>query len=222
PEYLPVILALLSTGESARMSSLTSMATIGIVSGPVRTEIGMNAGIGALGPFNHANATIGRAFAMGSANLQGGADPGDTYMGTLGNSYNYSAVYPENEEASPWEPLHVPLGYSPDQSVVSAFIGGWNTIQFVGPRTSRWEQIDTTALEALGGWMPPLAIMDPRVATDFSEAGYDKMKLAEWMADHSTYAADQIEVVVIGGNTSAYAKLISARRIATASVDAWR
>jgi hypothetical protein len=32
-----------------------------VVNGPIRHEIGMNSGTGAMGPFNRANATIGRA-----------------------------------------------------------------------------------------------------------------------------------------------------------------
>ncbi len=61
----------------------------------------MNSGIGAIGPYNHANATIGRAYNLLSINLQGGSVPGDTYMGSLGNWYNYSATFPEAEERSP-------------------------------------------------------------------------------------------------------------------------
>ena len=58
PEYFPVILALAASGITARSSSTTSFATIGIVNGPIRNEIGMNSGIGAMGPWNHANTSI--------------------------------------------------------------------------------------------------------------------------------------------------------------------
>ena len=64
PEYLPVILALAASGITARSSSTTSLATISVVNGPIRNEIGMNSGIGAMGPYNHANATIGRAYSL--------------------------------------------------------------------------------------------------------------------------------------------------------------
>src|SRR5690606_25945571 len=60
PEYLPVILAMATSGITARSSSTTSFAAITIVNGPIRKELGMNDGIGAMGPYNHANATIGR------------------------------------------------------------------------------------------------------------------------------------------------------------------
>src|SRR5436190_20183909 len=56
PEYLPVILAHAASGITARSSSTTSLAMTTVVNGPVRNEIGMSSGIGALGPYNHANA----------------------------------------------------------------------------------------------------------------------------------------------------------------------
>ena len=56
---------------TGRSSSTTSFATIAMVNGPIRNEIGMNSGIGTFGPYNHANATIGRAYSMGSAEPAG-------------------------------------------------------------------------------------------------------------------------------------------------------
>jgi len=45
-------------------NSTTSMANMIIVNGPVRQEIGMNSGMAAMGPYNEANAVIGRAFTL--------------------------------------------------------------------------------------------------------------------------------------------------------------
>ena len=50
PEYLPVILALAS--QVPYMDSTTSNASMVLVNGPIRKQIGMNSGIGALGPNN--------------------------------------------------------------------------------------------------------------------------------------------------------------------------
>src|SRR5436190_8244520 len=59
PEYFPVILALAASQISARGSTTSSSAAMVVVNGPIRQEIGMNWGIGAMGPYNHANATLG-------------------------------------------------------------------------------------------------------------------------------------------------------------------
>ena len=49
PEYFPVILALAASGVTARSSSSSAMAAMAVVNGPIRHEIGMNAGTGAHG-----------------------------------------------------------------------------------------------------------------------------------------------------------------------------
>ena len=91
------------------------MASMAVVNGPIRNEIGMNAGTGALGPYSHANATIGRAYGLLSQNGQGGSVPGHSYMGNQGNNYAYNSVtFAENEERSPWEPFHVQHGFKAD------------------------------------------------------------------------------------------------------------
>src|SRR3954447_11773204 len=82
PEYFPVILALAASGTSARGSTSSSAAAMSFLNGPIREELQMNAGIGAMGPYNHANATIGRAWGLLSTNLQGGSTPGLTYLGS--------------------------------------------------------------------------------------------------------------------------------------------
>ncbi len=185
PEYFPVILALAASGVTARSSSTTSFATVSLVNGPIRDEIGMSSGIGAMGPYNHANATIGRAYSLLSQNLQGGSVPGETYMGSQGNFLNYSSCFAENEEASPWEPFHVQHGFEPGQSTVTVFFGGWYTIFGNGPRDT-WEERFRHCLAACDPFYGPILALDPLVANGFVERGFDtKQKLIDWCAEAS-------------------------------------
>jgi hypothetical protein len=189
PEYLPVILALAASGITARSSSTTSIATISVVNGPIRNEIGMNSGIGALGPYNHANATIGRAYGLLSQNLQGGSLPGDTYMGSLGNWYATGATFAENEERSPWPPFHVEHGFTKADSAVSIFFGGWYTQAGFGPRET-WQEKFKRCFAACEHNFPPLLVLDPIVARGFAERGFDtKRKLSEWCAENCRLSA---------------------------------
>ena len=262
PEYLPVILALAASGVTARSSSTTSMTTIAVVNGPIRTQIGMNCGIGAMGPHNLANATIGRAYSLLSQNLQGGSVPGETYMGTLGNGLAYSPCFAENEERSPWQPLHVGKGFKPEDSTVSVFFGARYMQEGYGPRDT-WEEKMRRCLTA-GAHFPPLLVLDPIVARLFAGKGIDsKEKLIAWCAANARLPAreywddqwvqtllrplgvagvqpyagrleatgdelvnmfepDEINVVVVGGETQGAWKMIGARHLRTISVDAWR
>ena len=188
PGYLPVILAMASSGITARSSSTTSWATISLVNGPIRNEIDMNAGIGALGPYNHANATIGRAYSLTSQNVQGGSVPGETYMGTLGNWLGYTACFPEAEERSPWAPFHVDEGFDPSDSTASIFFGGWYTLSGFGPRET-WKDRFIRYLTATDFYSPPLIVMDPLVARAFVDLGFTKRSLIEWCAEHAKLPA---------------------------------
>ncbi|HVG50877.1 MAG TPA: UGSC family (seleno)protein [Xanthobacteraceae bacterium] len=189
PEYFPVILAHAATGMTARSSSTTSWAVLSVVNGPIRKEIGMNDSIGVLGPFNHANATIGRAYNLLSINGQGGAQPGENYMGSMGNPYNYSACFAEAEERSPWQPLHVQRGFKPTDSTVTVFLGGWYSNYGFGPRET-WQEKMRHCLAASEHFSAPLLVMDPIAARGYAELGFDtKEKLSQWCADNALLTA---------------------------------
>jgi hypothetical protein len=181
PAYLPVILALAASGFTARQSSTSSMANMVIVNGPIRQEIGMNSGLGALGPYNHANATIGRAYGLLSQNLQGGSVPGLTYMGAQGNNWSYAnIVFAENEEASPWEPYHVQHGFGSDESAATIFYV-WGNVWTEGLREA-WQEKATAMLGALDAFNGAALVLDPIVARELVSFGFDtKEKLIDWV-----------------------------------------
>jgi hypothetical protein len=194
PEYFPVILALAATGVSARGSSSSSLATMAMVNGPVRHEVGMNVGTGALGPHNHANATIGRAYGLLSQNLQGGSVPGITYMGSMGNNYAYNSVtFGENEERSPWEPFHVQHGLRAAESAVSVFTGCRSTAFTLGLREKYWREHVRNLLRGLDPHTPPTLLLDPITARQFVDRGgfLKKDALIDWIHDTARMPAGE-------------------------------
>lgn len=184
PEYFPVILALASTGITARQSSTSSMANMVVVNGPIRHEIKMNSGLGALGPYNHANATIGRAYGLLSQNLQGGSIPGESYMGAQGNNLSYANVtFAENEEKSPWVPHHVQHGFNASDSTISTFYV-WGNTWTEGLR-STWEEKIKAMLSGLDPNFGVILVMDPIVANEFADLGFrTKDQLVQWIHEH--------------------------------------
>ena len=266
PEYFPVILAIAATGASARGSSTSSMASMVVVNGPVRREIDMNAGTGAMGPYNHANATIGRAFGLLSQNLQGGSVPGDTYMGSMGNALAYaSPTFAENEERSPFEPLHVQRGYRPEQSVVTAFVGMRHMAFTLGLRRAHWRSQVRNMMRGMDPNESPTFLLDPIAARLFQDIGGLKTKkeLIDWVCENARMPAgeywdyqlvqnyllpratfgeeplasrlraaademipmwtpEQVNVVVVGGETNGYWRIAGARPAGSACVDEWR
>jgi hypothetical protein len=146
----------------------------------------MNCGIGAMGPYNHANAAIGRAYGFLSQNGQGGSVVGETYMGSLGNGYTYNSVtFAENEERSPWVPLHVQKGFKAEESTVSIFYGCRSTTFCLGLRAEHWREHVKDMLLGTDSLTPPVLLLDPITARQFVErGGFDtKEKLAEFLHD---------------------------------------
>jgi hypothetical protein len=66
PEYMPVCLAIAATQSCHTSTSTTSFSSALVVNGPIRNEINMNYMSGAMGPYNHANSTIGRFWGIHS------------------------------------------------------------------------------------------------------------------------------------------------------------
>jgi hypothetical protein len=184
PAYFPAILTLAASGITARQSSTSSMSNLVVVNGPIRHELAMNSGLGALGPYNHANATIGRAYGLLSQNLQGGSVPGETYMGAQGNPYGYSSVtFAENEEKSPWTPYHVQQGFDAEESTVAIFYA-WGHIWTEGLRGT-WDDKIKAMLSAQDPYLGCILVLDPIVANELHNMGFDtKEKLIDWIHEN--------------------------------------
>jgi hypothetical protein len=120
---MPVLLAALRAMSQPRFNLAGIQATthpvapLVFVNGPVRGRIALNSGSNVFGQGFRANATIGRAVRLVLMNLGGGV-PGKTDMATQGSPAKFSFCAGENEEASPWAPLHVERGMSPEESAV--------------------------------------------------------------------------------------------------------
>lgn len=188
PEYFPAILALASTGTASLYSSTNSFAYSVVVNGPIRDQMKMHYGVGALGPFSQANATLGRAWTLMSKNLANGGIAGETYLGSQGNNLNYNnLVIAENEGDSPWNPLSVQLGYKPGESILSIFTGlGIQPGQGAkGGGISvkpRYDEQFASVLSGFTGMFGALIVCDPLIAKALKEQGYDKKeKLIDWL-----------------------------------------
>jgi hypothetical protein len=183
-------------------------------------------------------------------------------MGSLGNGYGYAMCFAENEERSPWEPLHVQKGMKPGDSAVSIFFGCRHSESGYGPRDT-WQERFRHCFAAAETF-PPLLVIDPIVARGFIERGIaTKQALIEWCAANALmpareywddqwrqtlvhplavagvepyasrlkaapdeiiqiYEPQEINVVVVGGETQGAWKMFGANYVNTISVDAWR
>ncbi len=129
PEYLPVVIAAVEAICTEQFNIHGVLATthfptpVIMVNGPIRQKIGMNMGMNVFGQGNRANATIGRAVQLIVRNV-GGGRPGEVDRCAMGHPGKYTFCFPEWEERSNWEPLHVERGFEKEDSTVTVYAGG--------------------------------------------------------------------------------------------------
>jgi len=206
PEYLPVLLALASLVPY--QDSTTSIANMVVVNGPIRNEIGMNSGLGALGPNNDANAVIGRAMTLIHKIIQGYKE-GVTGFASLSNPLRYdNLTFAENEEALPdgWVPFHVQMGFKPEDSVITVFTG-WNFVNSSGWVEQHYppQYLMRDYMRSLPGHGSATIIMDPSVANllNNSQGFQTKAALGDWLSDNvavtaGTYWGNAIVSSILG------------------------
>ncbi len=206
PEYLPLIVTVLEViiepafalaGMQPTTNPLTPML---IVNGPIRNRIGLNGGTGAMGPGTQANVAIGRAIRLVMMNL-GGAIPGDVDKCTQGFAGKFSLCIAENEEDSPWEPLHVSRGFAPEDDVVT--VVGVNSSNNIHDSSSEASDL----IKTLEGSVPsigtanvvdpiatPVLALNPLHARILHSAGVDRTRLQNRLFENCRLPADALSV----------------------------
>jgi hypothetical protein len=205
PEYFSVVRAAAAAmlDGAFNLHGLTNTThTCGpvlIVNGPVRQRINMNAGINAMGGWNRANATIGRAVRL-MTGLTGQGTPGTLDRSTLGQPGKISFCFAENEEASPWESLAADRGFEPSQGVVTAYCG--DPPLSVSDHYSR-DPVEMARSISLAGaacfspHMYPIGtetvfVVSPEHARSFAGAGWSKAELASKIFEMSKRRVGEI------------------------------
>lgn len=108
PEVMPVLVAAARALGAPELNlrgvnaTTHPVAPLLVVHGEIAERAGFNAGLGAFGPGNRANATTGRALRLILLHVAG-ARPGPGDASTQGQPAKYTYCVAENLAASPWE-----------------------------------------------------------------------------------------------------------------------
>jgi peroxiredoxin len=192
PDYFPVVLAAVEAALDPRFNvggqAVTTQPAgqVMIVNGPVRDAIALNSSMGVLGPGWRANMTIGRALRL-LISLTGGGFPGRLDRSTLGQPGKVGLCIGEDEQLSPWEPLHVERGYDADSSVVT-LISADAPLSISDHRSTTPEELARVlGWAAAATWSPnwwplggiSLFVICPEHAEMFRAARWSKQRLRE-------------------------------------------
>jgi hypothetical protein len=203
PTYLPVLIAgtiNLIESEPGFMGYTTfgfstgSWSPFWIINGPVRSQLNINNSSGAFSPGNIANAAIGRAMGLIVKNI-GGVRKGVEDMGVMGNPMKYTMVIAENEEESPWEPLHVEMGYKKEDSTICVSFPQ-SYIQHYPPGTDAVNVLQS-CMDNMPRSMRYTLVFNPAYAKNLAREGFSKEKIKKYIEENKLVQANQMKPSVV-------------------------
>ncbi|MFB6302430.1 MAG: hypothetical protein ABEH78_06170 [Haloferacaceae archaeon] len=224
PAYFPIVVAAFDgladwPNLRAVMSTTSGFAVAQIVNGPIRTDLDINGGTAVFGPGYRANATIGRAVNLAFMTV-GELVPGEGTMATHAQQGRYTYCFAENEEQSPWDPLHSDIAeLAPEENAVTVIsaqaphhLSEGNIREYGAPDPSPDEILEATAQHAAGaastGSTHPGEITfvpAPDHANRVAEK-YTKREVKEYLYEHCRLdgermlrSPDDARIVVAGG-----------------------
>lgn len=203
PEYLPVLIAVTEAVASPEFNLQGIQATTNpaaiwiIVNGPGARRLEINGTFNCLGEGAWANATIGRALRLILRNV-GGALPGEMDRATHGQPGKYTFCCAENEAASPWPPLHVERGFTPEASTVTV-VSAEGTMN-MNSHTKDADELLRVIAETMihppsneythGG--EPWLVIGPEHAEILNRAGLSKAEVKRRLWERSKMRADRM------------------------------
>ena len=166
PRYFPTIGAALDAMSDRAFhlhgpTTSTGGATVMlVVSGPEAAAIELHGRENLFGPGFRPNATIGRTIRLVQLHCLT-AVPGQLDKSTQGWPGKFSLCFTENVAESPWDPIHVALGYEPDASTVTIFAAesGHNIVNHGTDDPEALLATFADAMGALGSFSPGRSVV---------------------------------------------------------------
>jgi hypothetical protein len=173
--------------------STGSASLLTIVTGAVVERLGFHTREWVFGPNGaRANAAIGRAIRLILWNI-GRAHPGKLIKGTMGHPASWSYCIGEEQELTPWEPMHTDRGIAAADSAVTVMKAGEhtqlavpiNTVGLTECITLLARGIGRVGITTSGGKRSFVFVLNPSLAQSFAEAGFTREKLREAIAERA-------------------------------------
>jgi hypothetical protein len=203
PEYFPITLAaveaMLEPEHNLNGVQTTTHCCVPlvIVNGPIVTELNFNASDGVFGNGFRANGTVGRAIRLILWNL-GGNVPGEVDKSTQAHPGKWSYCIAEQEDANPWEPLHVERGIAPGKNAVTVFsceaphsVLCYGTVkQMLASLVSSLTSLGSNNVHAMG---ETLVVLNPWQARQFHREGWSKQDIKMYLWEQARTPVGRIK-----------------------------
>jgi hypothetical protein len=199
PTYMPVLIAATEILMEKTVYfgqfgvSTGAFAPMWLINGPIRNDLHINCKTGILSPGDIANSGIGRAMSLIIKNI-GGIRKGVEDMGVMGNPGKIGMVVGENEEESPWDPLHVDHGFQKEDSAITVHF--MDNSQVITP----YHTDDNGILRVLSDNINPgrqlvyTIMFNAETARILSSRGWSKQDVREYISEYARVPAYQHRV----------------------------
>jgi hypothetical protein len=205
PTHLPVLIAAVQAVVDPRMwieaytCSMASWEPLVILNGPIRKDLNVNYGTTYLSPYYRTNACVGHALGLILMNIAG-IRPGIEDMGVFGHEGHFGVCIAENEESSPWEPMHEYYGFNRDDSAVSVFFPNTRNFALAGRNPAMLLKVLCENVP-VGGFDPGSAIiLTPKSAKSLAEEGYSRKAVIDYLVEYARRPGYEMNVRWMKGN----------------------
>ena len=191
PTHMPVIIAGVKAmvNPQVRIEGYTCSAAswfpLWVINGPIRKDLNINCGPALMSPYFKPNVAIANALGLITMNI-GGVRCGLEDRSQIGHEGRIGVCFGEDEEASPWEPLHQYYGFQKEDSTITNM---WpNARQKIG-------RGDEDVIEILRNICDKIEcvvfdpgsaiIIGPCVAKKLADAGFSRTNVLDYIVEYA-------------------------------------
>jgi hypothetical protein len=192
PEVMPILITVVQAmgAEEYRINHVVTTAhtlfPLIVVSGPIAKEVGMSDGRDLSGGGWRPNATIARAVRLIMYNCM--SEPGVHGATCQGHLGKVADAITENIEQSPWEPIHVEMGFRESDSVVTVMtvepiqmVDDHSALSAQGILANFGSQVATSGNRPVFGPAQHMLIFGPAHANKVAQGGFDKQMIRRFI-----------------------------------------
>jgi len=197
PTHLPLVIAGVEAIADPHMwleaytCSVASWAPLLMVNGPIRNDLKLNSGPTLLSPYKKGSAAVASAIGLIIMNIAG-VKAGREDMAIFGHEGRFGMCIAENEEESPWEPLHVYYGLNKDDSAVTV---SWPNTRHLGMFPEDLAVVMKGICEAIPaiGFDPGCTVvMSPGLARFLQSHGFSRKGLVDYLVEYARVSGAHI------------------------------
>jgi hypothetical protein len=205
PTHLPVLIAAVQAVTDPRMwieaytCSIASWEPFVILNGPIRKDLNVNYGTTYMSPYYRTNACVGHALGLILMNIAG-IRAGIEDMGYFGHEGHFGICIAENEEGSPWEPMHQYYGFEKGDSTATVTFPNTRNICMPGRDSGVLLRVLCDGIPLMGFDAGATIVITPSSAKALAQDGYSRKDVIDYLVEYARRPYQEVNVRWMKGN----------------------